>query len=121
MGQQVVIVPEAATLLFSGGFPRSLEPSAILAAQRAIFHVQRNLEDVQSALYPSRNETNTQALALDRRLRALWSKHPRFVLVPHNLSFFKKMSHGLAVLDGIVSDLKTARDTSPPSKRRRKS
>lgn len=165
IGDRVVVVPEAATLLFSGGFPRGKLPDAVLAAQRAIFHVQHNLEETQAALYPDRLllcdrgtvdgaaywsgephhffnalgttldqelarydaviffetaaagdlhieggnpvrlESNREALALDRRLRALWSRHPRFVLVPHNRSFFKKISFGLAVIDGIVSDL----------------
>jgi predicted ATPase len=54
MGDHIIIVPEAATLLFSGGFPRSNEPHAKRAAQRAMFHVQRNLEDVQSARFPER-------------------------------------------------------------------
>lgn len=54
IGDAVVVVPEAATLLFSGGFPRSDDPAARRAAQRAIFHVQRNLEDAQAALYPGR-------------------------------------------------------------------
>lgn len=54
IGEQIVVVPEAATMLFSGGFPRSEEVEARRAAQRAIFHVQRNIEDVQSARYPGR-------------------------------------------------------------------
>ncbi len=54
LGDQVVIVPEAATILFAGGFPRSPQVDANRAAQAAIFHVQRNLEDVQSSLYPDR-------------------------------------------------------------------
>lgn len=54
IGEKVVIVPESATLLFSGGFPRSTEPRAAAAAQEAIFHVQRQLEEVQSFLYPDR-------------------------------------------------------------------
>ena len=54
IGERVVVVPEAATLLFSGGFPRSAEIHALRSAQCAIFHVQRNLEDVQSARYPDR-------------------------------------------------------------------
>ena len=169
IGERVVLVPESATLLFGGGFPRARAPKAILAAQRAIFHVQRNLEDIQAELFPGRillcdrgtvdgaaywpgeahhffnalgttlehelarydaviffetaaagdfrieggnpvrNESNQEALKLDRKLRALWSKHSRFVLVPHNRSFFKKISFGLAVLDGIVSELKSRR------------
>ena len=55
---------------------------------------------------PIRNESMEQAVKLDHKLRSLWSKHPKFVLVPHNPSFFKKISYGLAVLDGIVSELK---------------
>lgn len=54
IGDRVVVVPEAATLLFSGGFPRPDEPDASRSAQRAIYHVQRNLEDIQSANYPDR-------------------------------------------------------------------
>lgn len=165
IGERVVIVPEAATLLFSGGFPRSPEIHARQSAQCAIYHVQKNLEDVQSALYPerillcdrgtldgaaywpdaersffdavgsteqveldrydaviffesaavggmsveggnpTRIESNDQALALDRRLRALWSKHARFVVVPHNPSFVKKIMFGLAALESIVAQL----------------
>ena len=168
IGERVVIVPEAATLLFSGGFPRAGTDLAVHAVQRAIYHVQRNLEDAQAALFPGRillcdrgtvdgaaywpdaphhffnaigstqeaelarydaiiffetaaagglhieggnpvrNESIQQAVALDRKLRTLWSRHPRFVLVPHNTSFFKKISFGLAVIDGMVSELTTA-------------
>jgi predicted ATPase len=169
IGDRVVIVPEAATLLFSGGFPRANTAPAIHAVQRAIYHVQRNLEDTQAALFPGRLllcdrgtvdgaaywpdephhffhavgttleselarydgviffesaaaggleieggnpvrcESMEQAVTLDRKLRALWSKHPHFVLVPHNASFFKKISFGLAVIDGMVSELTVCR------------
>ncbi len=54
LGERVVIVPESATILFGGGFPRYDEPDARRAAQSAIFHVQRNVEDVQSTRYPDR-------------------------------------------------------------------
>lgn len=159
------MVPESATLLFSGGFPRSTEIHARRSAQCAIFHVQRNLEDVQSALYPerillcdrgtidgaaywpdegetffeavgsteqaelarydaviffesaavggisveggnpTRIESNEQAVGLDRRLREIWSKHPRFTVVPHNPSFVKKIVFGLAALERVVAQL----------------
>ena len=165
IGDRVVIVPEAATILFQGGFPRSHDAQAARFAQTTIFHVQRNLEEVQATLYPGRtllcdrgtidgaaywpggyndyfavvgttletelrrydaviffetaavggasieggnpvrNETVEQAVALDTKLRKLWMKHPRFILVPHNRSFFKKISFGLAALEGIVSQL----------------
>jgi predicted ATPase len=54
VGERIVIVPEAATMLFSGGFPRNEEVHARLSAQKAIYHVQRNLEDIHAALYPER-------------------------------------------------------------------
>jgi predicted ATPase len=54
LGNRVIVVPEAATLLFAGGFPRPDEPDAARSAQHAIYHVQRNLEDIQSARYPDR-------------------------------------------------------------------
>lgn len=54
IGERVVVVPESATILFAGGFPRVPEPFAREATRRAIFQVQRNLEDVQAALYPDR-------------------------------------------------------------------
>jgi hypothetical protein len=164
IGERVVIVPEAATLLFSGGFPRSDEVHARKSAQSAIYHVQKHLENVQAALYPerillcdrgtidgaaywpedpsgffesvgssedrelarydvvlffetaavgnisieggnpTRIESNARALELDGRLRALWSKHPRFVLVPHQPSFVKKVMLGLALLERAVAE-----------------
>lgn len=54
VGERIVIVPEAATMLFSGGFPRHDEIHARRSAQQAIYHVQCNLEDIHAALYPER-------------------------------------------------------------------
>jgi predicted ATPase len=164
LGESVVVVPESATILFAGGFPRSDQVDAGRAVQTAIFHVQRNLEDVQSARYPDRvlicdrgtidgaaywpagdgdffeqmgttfdtelqrydavvffetaavagdsieggnpvrSETLDEAVALDARLRRLWSRHPRFSLVPHSSSFLHKITSGLglALLQSIV-------------------
>lgn len=54
IGEDVVVVPEAATILYMGGFPRAGQNGVREATQRAIYHVQRNLEDAQSAHYRSR-------------------------------------------------------------------
>lgn len=40
----VHVLPEAASIVFGGGFPRHGDPTCRRAAQRAIFHVQRELE-----------------------------------------------------------------------------
>lgn len=44
----VTVLPEAASIVFGGGFPRGDAPSQRRAAQRAIFHVQRELEAAAS-------------------------------------------------------------------------
>jgi len=54
IGEDVVIVPEAATILYLGGFPRAGEIEVREATQRAIYHVQLNLEAAQAAHYRSR-------------------------------------------------------------------
>lgn len=176
MGDQVVLVPEAATMMFSGGFPRVHLPDAVHATQRAIYHVQIHLEEAVMAQHPEqillcdrgtvdgaaywpsgsdgffedirstleremsrydaviffesaavghmsieggnpiRNESLEQAVKLDRKLRELWSQHPHFILVPHNVSFFKKISFGLAMLDDIVAKLMEKAKEKPKSK-----
>jgi predicted ATPase len=45
----VKVLPEAAGILFGGGFPRGPSDEARRAAQRAIFHVQRELENLACA------------------------------------------------------------------------
>jgi predicted ATPase len=44
--EHVGFVQEAASILYGGGFPRSRAPHILEAAQRAIFHVQRELEGI---------------------------------------------------------------------------
>ncbi|HTQ04728.1 MAG TPA: AAA family ATPase [Polyangiaceae bacterium] len=171
LGERVVVVPESATILFTGGFPRTHDAEAQRAVQRAIFHVQHNLENVQSALFrdrvllcdrgtvdgaaywpegdhdffaamgttaedelarydavvffetaavagqsieggnPVRTESLSEAVAIDRRLHALWSRHPRFLLVPHTPSFLHKITTGLALLESLVAEF--ASDDGP--------
>ena len=95
IGEGIVIVPEAATMMFSGGFPRYRDPDAVVAVQKAIFHVQRNLEDVQAAKYPER------VLLCDRGTvdgAAYWPDEP--------VSFFDAMGTTLeaelARYDGVI-------------------
>lgn len=58
--KDIVIVPEAASLLFSGGFPRWEELECQRSTQRAIYHVQCELEKSYEARYPQK------ILVLDR-------------------------------------------------------
>jgi predicted ATPase len=44
--EHIVVLPEAATVLFGGGFPRHETEAGRRAAQRAIFHVQRAMEQM---------------------------------------------------------------------------
>ena len=44
--RHVVVLPEAASILFGGGLPRAATARGREAVQRAIFHVQRAVEDL---------------------------------------------------------------------------
>lgn len=46
LGSSVAVVPEAASILYRGGFPRLKSVSSTVHAQRAIFAVQSELEDL---------------------------------------------------------------------------
>lgn len=50
--EHVAVLPEAASMLFHGGFPRSSKAAPLRAAQRAIFHVQQELEVATAAARP---------------------------------------------------------------------
>jgi len=58
--EHVVVLPEAAGILFAGGFPRRESTPARRAAQMAIFHVQRALEMLAVA------DANTALVLCDR-------------------------------------------------------
>lgn len=45
----LAVLPEAASILFSGGFPRPKDKRGARAVQRAIFYVQRELEEITEA------------------------------------------------------------------------
>jgi predicted ATPase len=51
--RHVHILPEAAGIVFGGGFPREEDASCRQASQRAIFHIQRELEAVGQAHRPA--------------------------------------------------------------------
>ena len=42
--QHVVFLPESASIVFGGGFPRLRDPQARRCSQRSIFHIQDQLE-----------------------------------------------------------------------------
>lgn len=52
LGSQTQVVPEAASLIFGGGFPRAVDPPNCLFQQRAIYYVQRELEGLALATHP---------------------------------------------------------------------
>ena len=48
----ISLVPEVATLLFRGGYPRVDSPHVVESIQKSIFHVQNNIEDSYATLFP---------------------------------------------------------------------
>lgn len=57
---KVAVVPEAASILYRGGFPRKSSSLGRVHAQRAICFIQRELEDLITL------ENNVQAIVCDR-------------------------------------------------------
>ena len=51
--KHVKVLPEAAGILFGGGFPRGDSPGARQAAQRAIFYIQHELETIADLENPA--------------------------------------------------------------------
>lgn len=51
-----------------------------------------------------RGEDLTAAVEIDRRLYAIWSRHPHFHHVCHEAEFSVKVAHGLQVLSSLLDD-----------------
>jgi predicted ATPase len=159
--EHVRTVPEAAGIVFAGPFPRSDAPPLRQAAQRAIYHVQRELESVadtenaavvlcdrgtvdcgaywtgdgdlfsavgttravELARYdtvihlrtptspraynhrnPLRVESVEEASAIDEKIAAQWSTHPRRFVVEPTEDFLQKAARTLALLRNEVPD-----------------
>jgi predicted ATPase len=91
----VVNVPEAASLLFSGGFPRFSPPESQRATQRAIFQVQRELEATYSARFPDR------VLVLDRGTvdgAAYWPEGPEAYFAAFGTSLTEELARYARVI-----------------------
>lgn len=76
----ISLVPEVATLLFKGGYPRFDSPLIVESIQTSIFHVQQNIENTYRTLFPH------HTLLCDRGTvdgAAYWPQGPD--------DFFKKM------------------------------
>lgn len=95
MGDEVILVPEAATLIYKGGFPRSGDMTVKKAAQRAIYHVQINLEDAHASNPKSR------ILLCDRGTLdgvVYWPENPNQFFEQLNTSMEKELSRYDAVI-----------------------
>ena len=87
--EQVAVIPEAASLLFSGGFPRWNELDSQKAVQRAIYRVQCELEAAFSAKYPER------ILILDRGTvdgAAYWPEGPERFFSTFNTTLTQELA-----------------------------
>lgn len=160
---KVSVVPEAASILFRGGLPRSENKDVIKCTQRTIYQLQTSLEQIQSTLYPDkllvcdrgtvdgfaywpsddpdeffkhmnttmekelkrydaviffetaasngndissnnpvRTESKKQAIDIDKRLHAIWSKHPNFHYIASSESFVQKVMFGIMTINNVI-------------------
>jgi thymidylate kinase len=150
---KILVLPETASMLYNGGFPRAENAAELKRVQAAIYHVQRHAEefaklrknltqriivcdrgtldcaayypgglkrflsDVDSSLRtelqrydivlhmetpqanmgydfsnPVRNESSSEALALDRRIQNVWHDHPVRHVIKSRESFLQKVT-----------------------------
>jgi predicted ATPase len=54
LSDKLAIVPEAATVLFSGGITRTCDEQVLKTVQKTIFVLQQNLEEIYHKQYPNR-------------------------------------------------------------------
>jgi predicted ATPase len=159
--EHVKLLPEAASVVFGGGFPRNEHAGCREAAQRAIFYVQHELENaadswnpaivlcdrgtIDGAAYcesaealfssvgttveeqlkrydavihlrtpsvdtgynhenPLRTESPEVAAALDRKIAAVWARHPRVLVVENQPDFLSKARIALDFLSREVPE-----------------
>lgn len=53
----------------------------------------------------NRNENEAEAVALDSKLRGIWEKHPRFILIPHQVSFLDKINLAISTIKDLIDEL----------------
>ncbi len=51
---------------------------------------------------PQRTETAKQAIELDQKLQAIWSRHPNYHFIPSGNSFVEKVQKGLSTIESLV-------------------
>ncbi|WP_235839600.1 AAA family ATPase [Cognaticolwellia mytili] len=51
---------------------------------------------------PIRNESETAAIKLDKKLQQIWSKHPNFNLVGSSESFIRKVMFGIMTIENVI-------------------
>ena len=65
-----------------------------------------------------RTETAAQARELDRRLERIWSSHPRFHLVDHEVKFYEKVASVLIALERSMGLGRSKTPARAPRKKR---
>lgn len=157
---RVILVPESASLLFRGGFPRKSGGRAQVHQQRAIYHVQKESEaihrlenqnrilvcdrgTVDGIAYwpegdikfedslgttlenelsrydwvmhldtsseaqfetdnPLRTEDYDLACQINEKIKMVWSKHPRHLIIPNTRRFSLKIELVLEIIEEIL-------------------
>lgn len=93
--RHVVLLPEAASIVFSGGFPRLCTDAGREAAQHAIFAVQRQMETLAA------NHPDTALVLCDRGTidgLAYWPGTPRSFFARHQTTLQEELARYAAVI-----------------------
>ena len=85
LGGKIAIVPEAASILYRGGFPRRNSEKAKIHAQKAIYHTQKQLEELII------EETSAELVLCDRGSLDGYAYWPK----PSSQHFFESIQTSL--------------------------
>lgn len=119
--EHIVILPEAASVLFGGGFWRLESDSAKRAAQRAIYHVQDEMQNLvlhekrwslglcdrgtlDGLAYWPGTESAELASKIDLRIHDIWKTHPQYSCIDSKSSFMDKLNEAASRIQSFVPE-----------------
>jgi len=54
---------------------------------------------------PTRNESEQKAIALDKKLQKIWSRHPNYNFVGSSESFIQKVIFGISTIEDVINKI----------------
>jgi thymidylate kinase len=93
--------PSPSHLSFFESLQTSIEKE--IARYDWVFHLETSSHYFYDTSNPIRTESYEQALKIDDKVKAAWSRHPRRIIIPNSQAFSKKVQHVMDLITQIIS------------------